>query len=72
MPPPVAFEQMLMMSSTEDYREQLREWREDGGRHSDEVRRNPEQIYFRGSTGIFTKFCKIVKQKLKTLYSILF
>ena len=42
-----------MMSSTEDYREQLREWREDGGRHSDEVRRNPEQTYFRGSTGIF-------------------
>ena len=29
---------MLMMSTTEDYREQLREWREDGGRHSDEVR----------------------------------
>merc|ERR1712047_86966 len=30
-------EQMLAMNSVEEFREQLREWREDGGRHSDEV-----------------------------------
>ena len=29
---------MLAMNSVEEFREQLREWREDGGRHSDEVR----------------------------------
>ena len=34
----------------EEYREQLREWREDGGRHSDEVRTNLNQTYFRKST----------------------
>jgi len=28
---------MLAMNSVEEFREQLREWREDGGRHSDEV-----------------------------------
>merc|ERR1719383_562316 len=28
---------MLAMNSVEEFRDQLREWREDGGRHSDEV-----------------------------------
>ena len=37
----------------EEYREQLREWREDGGRHSDEVRTNLKQIYFRESNRYF-------------------
>ena len=44
---------MLMMSSTEDYREQLREWREDGGRHSDEVSRVPKQIYLETMQSVF-------------------
>ena len=53
---------MLLKEMTcEEYREQLREWREDGGRHSDEVRTNLEWIYFRESTDIFAIFFKISK-----------
>ena len=65
----MAFEQMLMMSSTEDYREQLREWREDGGRHSDEVSRVPKQIYLETTQSVFLpNFAKFANLSLRFVF----
>ena len=66
-------EQMLAKDMTsEEWREQLREWREDGGRHSDEVRRKSKKIYFRKSNRYFLPFfAKLAKQFISRSYLLL-
>ena len=51
--------------AVEEFREQLREWREDGGRHSDEVRRNPEQKYFsKANQYVYPNFAKSARIRM--------